>query len=419
MAALPPTVLVLPLAAAAVLVRGAGARALATLGTVAYLLPLAALRLDGWAVSPFLAPPLPQVATPFLVATGGLVTAAALAWAVAGYTGMAGLRGAPAGLAARPGAAAVLALAGLVPSWPVLAAAGRLRAVAAGLGIVAAVALLGWAGGALRLRALLARIPCALGPDLRTTSLADFAPWGIGLLMMAVGPHLHVVLAGAALLLALTARHDLRARSVRAAVPDVVAGLALLGAWWLLGTVAGIEGGWMRDIEHVPLSPAAEYLLVPLLGAVVFRFAGVPPLDGTMGAGPAAIAVLLSWRVVLPMLPGALPAWSAGVLAAAALGAILAGASRRGDLLLAAVGSAALLAGGEAGRLGGPVLLVAAALARPGSRVAGFAVGVRVALAVTVAWAAGEALTGTLAGEVAYSVALVAGAAAGAWPPRG
>jgi hypothetical protein len=130
-------------------------------------------------------------------------------------------------------------------------------------------------------------------------------------------------------------------------------------------------------------------------------------------------AVLLAWRVVLPLLPGALPAWSAGVLAAAALGAILAGASRRGDLLLAAVGLAALLAGGEPGRLGGPVLLLASAFAGPGSRVAGFAVGVRVALAVTLAWAAGEALTGTLASEVAYSVALVAGAAAGAWPPRG
>lgn len=399
--------------------RGAGVRALATLGTVAYLLPLAALRLDGWAISPFLAPPLPQVATPFLVATGGLVTAAVLAWTVAGYTGAVGHREAPGGVRARSAVAAVLALVGLVPSWPVLAAAGPLRAVAAGLGIVAVVALLARAGGALRLRALLARLPCAWGPDSRTPGLAAFAPWGIGLLMMTVGPHLHVVVAGAALLLALTARHDLRARSVRAAVPDAVAGLALLGAWWLIATVAGIEGGWMRDIELVPVSPAAEYLLAPLLGVVVFRLAGVPPLDGPTGARLAVAAVVLAWRVALPLLPGALPAWSAGVLAAAALGAVLAGASRRGDLLLAAVGCAALLAGGEAGRLGGPVLLLASAFAGPGSRAAGFAVGVRVALAVTLAWAAGEALTGTLASEVAYSVALVAGAAAGAWPPRG
>jgi hypothetical protein len=175
----------------------------------------------------------------------------------------------------------------------------------------------------------------------------------------------------------------------------------------------------MRDLGQVPLSPAAEYLLVPLLGVVLLRFAAVPPLDGTMGAGPAAIAVLLGWRVVLPLLPGALPAWSAGVLAAAALGAVLAGAARRGDLLLAAVGSAGFLAGGEAGRLGGTLLLVAAVLARPGSRAAALPVGARVALAVMIGWAAGEVLTGTLAVEVAYSVLLVAGAMAFAWPPRG
>ena len=419
MPALPPTVLVLPLAAAAALLRGTRAGALAVLGTVAYLLPLAALRLDGWTAVPFLRPPIPQAATPFLIATGGLVVAAALAWGVAGFTVLQRPGPAPRGITVGSALAAVLALIGLVPAWPVLAAAGPLRAVTAGVGLAAAVLLFAWAAGGLRLRALLSRIPCAFGPDLHVTSLAAFAPWGIGLLMVAAGPHLHVVLAGAALLLALTARHDLRARSVRAAVPDAVAALALLGAWWLLGTVAGIEGGWMRAIEQVPLSPAAEYLLVPLLGVVLFRFAAVPPLDGTTGAGPAAVAVLLAWRVVVPLLPGALPGWSAGVLAAAALGAILAGASRRGDLLLAAMGAGALLAGGDAGRLGGTVLLVTAALARPGLQGAGFPAAVRLALAVMIGWAAGEALSGTLAAEVAYSVVLVLGAMAFAWPPRG
>jgi hypothetical protein len=419
MPALPPTVLVLPLAAAAALVRDPRARALAALGIVAYLLPLAALRLDGWAVSPFLAPAVPQVATPFLVATGGLVVAAALAWAAAGYTGRAALRGAPRGTPIWSAVAAVLTIAGLFPAGPVLAAAGPLRAVTAGVGIAAAVGLLARAGAVLRLRALLSRMPCAPGPRTSPTSPAAHAPWVVGLLLIALGPHLHVVFSGTALLLALVAREDLRARSTRAAVADAVAVLALLGAWWLIGTIAGVDGGWMRKIDQLPLSPAAEYLLVPLLAVVLFRLAGVPPLDGTGGAGLAAAAMLLAWRAVLPLLPAALPAWSAGVLAAAAVGATLAGAARRVDLLLAAVGLGALLAGGEPGRLGGALLLVAAALARPGFRVAGFAVGIRVALAVTLAWSAGEALTGTLSAEVVYSVVLAVGAVACAWPPRG
>ncbi len=320
MPALHPTVLVLPLAAAAVLLRGARAMALATVGTVAYLLPLAALRLDGWSAAPFLAPPVPQAATPFLVATAGLVVAAALAWGAAGFTALGAPREDPGGAPAASTAALVLAGIGLVPAWPLLVAAGPLRAVTAGVGLAAAILLLAWAGRGLRLRALLSRIPCAHVPDPQPTTLAAFAPWAIGLLMLVAGPHLHVVLGGTALLLALVARDDLRARSLRAAVPDAVAAVALLAAWWLLGTVAGIEGGWMRAIAQVPLSPAAEYLLVPLLGVVLFRFAAVPPLDGTTGAAPAAIAVLLGWRVVLPLLPGALPAWSAGVLAAAAIG---------------------------------------------------------------------------------------------------
>ncbi len=419
MPALHPSVLVLPLAAAAALLRGTRAGALALLAGVAYLLPLAALRLDGWTAAPLLAPPAPQAPTPFLVATGGLVVAAALAWGVVSLTVHRAHRGTPGGMPAGQAAALILACLGLAAAWPLLAAAGPLRAVGAGVGLTAAMVLVAWAGRGLRLRAVLSRIPCAFSPDPGVTNPAAFAPWGVGLLLLTVGPHLHLVLAGAALLLALVARHDLRAGSVRAAVPDAVAAVALLAAWWLLGTVAGIEGGWMRDLGQVPLSPAAEYLLVPLLGVVLFRFAAVPPLDGTQGAGPAAIAALLGWRVVLPLVPGALPAWSAGVVGAAALGAILAGASRRGDLLLAAVGGAALLAGGEPGRLGGTVLLVAAVAARPGSRVAGLPTGLHVALAVMIGWAAGEALTGTLAAEVAYSVTLGIGAIAYAWPARG
>ncbi len=66
-----------------------------------------------------------------------------------------------------------------------------------------------------------------------------------------------------------------------------------------------------------------------------------------------------------------------------------------------------------------PLLLVAAVAARPGSRLAGFPLGLRVAYAVLIGWAAGEALTGTLSAEVVYSVALVMGAMACAWPARG
>jgi hypothetical protein len=83
------------------------------------------------------------------------------------------------------------------------------------------------------------------------------------------------------------------------------------------------------------------------------------------------------------------------------------------------VGGAALLAGGETGRLGAPVLLVAAVAARPGFRLAGIPLGLRVAHAVLIGWAAGEALTATLSAEVVYSVALVMGAMAWAWPARG
>ena len=71
---------------------------------------LAALRLDGWTAAPFLGPPIPQAATPFLVTTGGLVVAAAVAWGMTVLTGFRGIRGTPGPMPVPAMTSAVLAL---------------------------------------------------------------------------------------------------------------------------------------------------------------------------------------------------------------------------------------------------------------------------------------------------------------------
>ncbi|HSE27578.1 MAG TPA: hypothetical protein VLA95_05065 [Gemmatimonadales bacterium] len=422
MPTLPPTALLIPLAIAAALLPAATARRMAVAGTLGFLLALAALRLDGWIAGPGLAAPLHASPTPWLVATSGLVITAVLSWIAALASGVAHRGDGAAPRVTRPLAiAGVLAAAGLASAWPALVAAGPGRSLVAGLALAAALAIVAWLGGVLRLRALLSRLVGDAVPDALARRRSGLLPWGAGFALVAFAPHLHLVLAGTALLLALGGRASARARAWAALGADVVALLALLGGWWLLWTIAGPAGGWMSRVGEIPLSPAAEYLLAPLLGLVAFRLAGVVPLAGPTGALLAPAAALLAWRLLVPALPVALPAWTAGTLALGTLGALAAGAARRVDLVLAAAGISALLAGGDAGRTGGVLLLVLAPLASPAlaGRWCSVPSPARAALAAFAAWAAGEALTGTLAVEVVYSIGLVAGAAACAWPTRG
>lgn len=416
MSGLPPTTLAIPLAVAAVLLRGR-ARALGIVGTAAVLLPLAAVRLDGWVALPALTPPGPEAAGAHHLVNAGLVLAAAIAWTLALHTGLGNAAG---GTRARlPAAiAALLVVIGFAPTLPLIAHAGPSYALAVGLGVVSAGAGIGWAASALRLRPRLARLVPAARPP--TLQFRRALPRIAGLLLLAAGPHLHVALAGAALLLVLIARDDFRARSLPALAADGVALGSLAGAWWLLGTVAGGEGGWLGRIGELPLSPAAAWLLVPLLGMVLFRLAGAPPLAGPTGTGLAAAAGLLSWRVVQPALGWELPAWTGGTLGLGALGALLAGAARRADLLLTVVGASALLAGGGAATVGlVPLLLAPCVTPWAAARLSRVGPGTGPLLAATLVWACGEVLAGLLAAEVAYSVVIVAGAVACGWPSRG
>ncbi|HJS46873.1 MAG TPA: hypothetical protein VJ773_02680, partial [Gemmatimonadales bacterium] len=156
MPGLPPTTLAIPLAFAAVLLRGR-ARALGLVGTAAILLPLAAVRLDGWVAMPALTPPGLEPAAAHHLVNAGLVVAAAIAWTLALHSALTNAGG---GTRGRLPAviAALLAVIGFAPALPLIAHAGPWHALALGLGLVSAAGGVGWAASALRLRPLLARL---------------------------------------------------------------------------------------------------------------------------------------------------------------------------------------------------------------------------------------------------------------------
>lgn len=361
--------------------------------------------------------------------------------AVATGLALAGLRAAPGG-AREPGFAAagaallllgaLLGAAAAVTGWR----RGRSRLTgAAAVGLLAGAAALLWGG-----RTLLGEAPALsiglaflivvgagmillvpgrlarLGGDPGATAPrphAGIAGLLAGGLAVLAGPHVSVVFLGC--IIAAWAGYLLQRAAGGPAVPLAPAlTLLLLPAWWFMATVAGPEGLGIGALGSLPLSPAAEQLLAPILLLAAWALAGLWPLHRQMpGPLTAPIGAMLVARVALPAVPDGLEHWRA--LAAPLVVAGIWHAALTGRLALLAIGLAwvGLLAPGGHGLAGAALLLAGALvleLARPfGAANPRRAAAVRLALGLATGCGALLAVEAALGGEVVYSVVAVAG----------
>ncbi len=240
-----------------------------------------------------------------------------------------------------------------------------------------------------------------------------------GLTLAAAAPHLLLVELGILLVLVAAVRTALRARR-RWWLIVLFASVVLLALAFVLAlTILGPEAGRMLALRDGPFSPAAERMLVMLLGAGTLLLAGLPPLhQAPWGLGLAPLAAIVMVRVALPALAGGVGEWqSLAMLLVAGAGAAAAFV-RRWPAFAVAAGLAALWSGVPAGALAGQILVLwgwllqltaegrLGRIPKLGERWAGLAM-------LVPALAALPALEAGLGAQVVLSVALVvAGVAA-------
>ena len=179
-----------------------------------------------------------------------------------------------------------------------------------------------------------------------------------GLLLAALGPHLLIVAAGALLALAAALRQVIRAHRPLWLGPLLLTGAVLGTAFALVFTILGPLGGGLAMLPAGPFSPAAERLLVMLVGGATLLVAGLPPLSrAPYGLALAPLGAVLLARVLAPAFPGGLSDWQP--LAMLLLVASLAQAAFVGRWRHAAVaaGFLALWSGQHQGMLAGLVLV--------------------------------------------------------------
>jgi hypothetical protein len=139
--------------------------------------------------------------------------------------------------------------------------------------------------------------------------------------------------------------------------------LLLVPAYWLLATIAGPLGLRLAGLPQIPLSPAAELLVLPALLLAAWAIAGLWPLQRQLpGALTASAGALLLARVAQALGASGLEYWQPLVAPVIVLGLWNAAAYGRWPLLLAGGGVLALAAGTRAGNPAG-LGLVATGLA--------------------------------------------------------
>jgi hypothetical protein len=299
----------------------------------------------------------------------------------------------------------VLLLGNLRP----LAHAAPLPGTAAALGVVAGMAGLGWAGAGLVLR----RLPApGVGPGPRTG-----ARWtgcaAAGVILTAIGPHVLLVFAGVVLGALAIGGDALDRRRFPAAWAVVIVAIVLGLAAWLLVTIAGDQSLATAALPDLPLSPAAEALLAPLLLLAAWSVAGIWPMPRSAVTGIAGLAgLMLIARVAVPALPEGLDHWRPLAYPILAVGLWQAVVARRWPAALVGGALFALIAGSPGG-LAAAWWLGGAAL---GATIAEYlAQGELAWLPCLSAIAAGvgalPATTAGLEGEVVYTGVTVAGLA--------
>ena len=180
-----------------------------------------------------------------------------------------------------------------------------------------------------------------------------------GLVLASAGPHLLVVELGIALAVLHGVRVTLRSRRLLWLLP-LAAGTVLIGvACFLLLAILGAQGGPMVLLPEGPFSPAAERLLVMLLGAGSLLLAGLPPLHrAPWGLDLAPLGAIVLVRIGLAALPGGVLDWHTLALLLLALSICGVGAMRRWPALSVAAGLIGLWSGVPAGALAAQVLVL-------------------------------------------------------------
>jgi hypothetical protein len=210
----------------------------------------------------------------------------------------------------RGAAGAALIAAGVVlllRDLRALAHAAPIGGTAAALAVVAGTAALTWVAAGMVLRR--APPPPVAGRDegidLRWTGCA-----AAGVFLAALGPHILLIFTGVILAAVAVGAETLGRRRYSAAWPVVITLAALGPAGWLLATIAGDQRLATVALPDLPLSPAAEALLAPLVLLAAWSLAGLWPLRRSRLTGLAGLAGLfLVARLAIPALPEGLDHW--------------------------------------------------------------------------------------------------------------
>jgi hypothetical protein len=230
----------------------------------------------------------------------------------------------------------------------------------------------------------------------------------------ALGPHVAVVFLGV-VVAAWCAYVLFHATGGRPWPVTPLLSLLLAPVYWLLATIAGPEGLGIAQLPRVPLSPAAESLVAPVLLLVGWSVAGLWPLHRQVpGALVGPIGALLIVRVALPLAPDGLEYWRPLAVPLLIAGIWHAAALARWPLLAAGAGLLGVAGLTPAGASGAGWLLgsaLALELCSMASLPAAALRLVRVAAWISGAWGGLLVLEGVLLGEVVYTALGAAGVA--------
>jgi hypothetical protein len=205
--------------------------------------------------------------------------------------------------------AAALAVVGVVLIWGrlgTIAGAAPLGGSAAALGVVGGTVGLAWATA----HWVLARVGAGAETPQEAVDLRPVAVGVAAVVLAATGSNL--LLVGLGVLFASLAMWGgaSRPRRLPAALSVLLAIAALIPAGWLFLAIAGDQGLALVTLADLPLSPAGETLLAPLLLVGAWSVAGLWPLPRSRVAGiTGAAGVLLLARVAFPALPEGLEHW--------------------------------------------------------------------------------------------------------------
>jgi len=229
----------------------------------------------------------------------------------------------------------------LLRDFGALVRVARLGGTIAALGVIGGLAALAWAAAAAALR----RVPLTADPG-RPIAVRWMAWAAAGVLLTALAPHVLLIFAGMALGTVAISADGIGRHRLSSLTPVVITVATLGAAGWLLVTIAGDQSLATSALSELPLSPAAETLLAPLLLLAAWSVAGLWPMGRSPLTGLAGLAGLfLLGRVAVPALPDGLEHWRP--LAYPILGLALwqAVASRRWAAALIGGGLFALVSG--------------------------------------------------------------------------